>query len=47
MSSSLIRPAACEQRGLAKCRITGITFSVDRDDNVAAQLTLKLDPMIA
>ena len=39
--------AACEQMGLVKCRITGMSYSVDRDENVSASLNLKLDPAIA
>lgn len=39
--------AACEQMGLAKCRITGMSYSLDRDENVSAGLSLKLVPGLA
>jgi hypothetical protein len=39
--------AACEKLGLTRCRITGMTYSVDPNEQVAAELDLKLDPMIA
>lgn len=39
--------AACEGLGLQRCRITGMTYAVDGDDNVRASLALKLDPAIA
>ena len=38
---------ACERMGLQRCRITGMRFSVDRDENVVAALDLKLDPVLA
>lgn len=38
---------ACEQLGLAKCRITGMTYGVDESDQVGASLRLKLDPTLA
>lgn len=39
--------AACESVGLARCRITGMSYSVDQDQQVSAELDLKLDPTIA
>jgi hypothetical protein len=39
--------AACEKLGLARCRITGMSYSVDQDEQVTAELDLKLDPIIA
>ncbi len=39
--------AACEKLGLARCRITGMSYSVDQNDQVTAELDLKLDPIIA
>jgi hypothetical protein len=39
--------SACEKLGLARCRITGMSYSVDQDERVTAELDLKLDPMIA
>jgi len=39
--------AACENLGLARCRITGMSFSVDQNEQVVAELDLKLDPQIA
>ena len=38
---------ACEQLGIAKCRITGMTYGVDESDQVGAMLRLKLDPALA
>ena len=38
---------ACEELGLAKCRITGMTYGVDESDQVGATLRLKLDPALA
>ena len=38
---------ACENLGLARCRITGMSYTVDQNDQVTAELDLKLDPMIA
>jgi hypothetical protein len=37
----------CEKLGLARCRITGMTYSVDQNEQVTAELDLKLDPLIA
>lgn len=39
--------AACEKLGLARCRITGMTYNVNQDEEVTAELDLKLDPTIA
>jgi hypothetical protein len=39
--------SACENLGLARCRITGMSFSVDQDERIVAELDLKLDPLIA
>jgi hypothetical protein len=39
--------SACEKLGLARCRITGMSYSVDQNEQVTAELDLKLDPTIA
>jgi hypothetical protein len=39
--------SACEKLGVARCRITGMSYSVDQDEQVIAELDLKLDPLIA
>lgn len=39
--------AACETLGLARCRITGMTYRLIRENEVEAQLSFKLDPAIA
>jgi hypothetical protein len=39
--------AACEKLGLARCRITAMSYSVDQHEQVTAELDLKLNPMIA
>ena len=39
--------AACEKLGVARCRITGMSYSVDQNQQVTAELELKLDPTIA
>lgn len=39
--------SACEKLGLARCRITGMSYSVSQDERVTAELDLKLDPLIA
>lgn len=39
--------SACENLGPARCRITGMSYSVDQSEDVTAELDLKLDPMIA
>jgi hypothetical protein len=39
--------SACENLGVARCRITGMSYSVDQDERVIAELDLKLDPSIA
>ncbi len=38
---------ACEKLGLARCRITGMRYSLNGEDSVSAQLTFKLDPALA
>ncbi|MEA3004295.1 MAG: hypothetical protein QOH81_3083 [Sphingomonadales bacterium] len=38
---------ACEKLGLARCRITGMSFRRTSDSDVEARLDLKLDPAIA
>jgi uncharacterized lipoprotein len=39
--------STCEKLGVARCRITGMTYSVDQNQQVTAELDLKLDPSIA
>ena len=39
--------AACEALGTTRCRITGMTYRLVREDEVEAQLLFKLDPAIA
>ena len=39
--------SACEKLSLARCRITGMTYTVDQNEQVTAELDLKLDPVIA
>lgn len=39
--------SACENLGPARCRITGMSYSVDQNEQVTAELDLKLDPLIA
>jgi hypothetical protein len=39
--------STCEKLGVARCRITGMTYSVDQDHQVTAELDLKLVPSIA
>jgi hypothetical protein len=38
---------ACEKLGVARCRIAGMKFRRTGDDDIEAQLALKLDPAIA
>jgi hypothetical protein len=38
---------ACEKLGLARCRITGMSFRRTSDDDIEARLDFKLDPAIA
>lgn len=38
---------ACERLGLTRCRISGMSYSVDQNEQVIAELDLKLDPLIA
>jgi hypothetical protein len=37
----------CERYGVARCRITGMTYRAASEDDVAAMLTLRVDPAIA
>lgn len=39
--------ARCEQLGPARCRITGMRYSVNEDDGVSGELQVKLNPAIA
>lgn len=39
--------AACEALGTARCRITGLNYTVDEQDTVEARLEVKLEPTIA
>jgi hypothetical protein len=39
--------AACEKLGLARCRITGMTYELDERDRVNASLDLSIDPLLA
>src|SRR2546421_664985 len=39
--------SACEKLGIAHCRITGMSYAVDQNEQVSAKLELKLDPLIA
>jgi hypothetical protein len=39
--------SACENLGIARCRITGMSYSVDQNEQVTAELDLKLEPSIA
>ena len=39
--------AACERAGLAKCRITGLNYTIGDNDTVSASLDVKLAPEIA
>lgn len=39
--------AACEKLGLARCRITGMTYRLDDRDRVEGTLNLTVDPLIA
>lgn len=39
--------AACENLGAARCRITGMSYTIDESEQVTAELDLKLDPLIA
>jgi len=38
---------ACEKLGLARCRITGLKYTIGEDEQVTAMLAVKLDPVIA
>jgi hypothetical protein len=39
--------AACETLGLSRCRITGMRYTLEDEDEVRASLAFKLDPIIA
>ncbi len=39
--------AACEKLGLARCRITGMTYELDERDRVEGSLEIAVDPLIA
>jgi hypothetical protein len=39
--------SACEKLGLEHCRITGVSYSLNQNEQVTAELDLKLDPLIA
>lgn len=39
--------AACEKLGLARCRITGLKYTIGENEQVTAMLAVKLDPVIA
>lgn len=39
--------AACETLGISRCRITGMSYRLVRENEVEAQLQFKLDPAIA
>ena len=39
--------AACEKLGLARCRITGMTYELDERDRVDGTLELAVDPLLA
>lgn len=39
--------SACEKLGLSRCRITGMSYSIDQNEQVIAELNLKLHPLIA
>lgn len=46
-ASQEAQATACENLSLARCRITGMSYSVDQNEQVTAELDLKLDPTIA
>lgn len=37
----------CEKLGITRCRITGMRYSLDRDNQISAMLAFKLDPTLA
>jgi hypothetical protein len=39
--------AQCGRLGIAHCRVTGLTFTKDRDGGIDASLSFKVDPAIA
>lgn len=42
-----VHAAACEKLGLARCRITGMTYELDERDRVEGTLELAVDPLLA
>jgi hypothetical protein len=42
-----VHAAACEKVGIEHCRITGMSYTVDQNEQVKAELNLNLDPLIA
>ena len=42
-----VRAAACEKLGLARCRITGMTYELDERDRVEGTLEIAVDPLLA
>jgi len=42
-----VHAAACEKLGIARCRITGLRYTVGEDEQVTAMLQVKLEPTIA
>jgi hypothetical protein len=39
--------ALCGRLGVARCRVTGLDFTKERDGEIAASMTFKLDPALA
>jgi hypothetical protein len=39
--------AACEKLGVSRCRITGMRYTLDRNNQIDASLAFKLDPTLA
>jgi hypothetical protein len=39
--------ALCSKLGIARCRVTGIIFNKERDGNIEAHLSFKIDPALA
>lgn len=39
--------ALCGRLGVARCRVTGLNFTKERDGEIAASMTFKLDPALA
>ena len=42
-----VHAAACEKLGLARCRITGMTYELDERDRVEGTLEIAVDPLLA